>query len=307
MFRLILAGALVASTLTSTLAAQAAPQPPLPQIAQTYQAGSVRVDRYGSGKNAVVLIPGLTCGPWEFSREIALLQKQYTVYALTLPGFDGQKAISGQLFSTASADIWTFLDTQHVRRPVVIGHSLGGTLGLLLATQHPDRLRGVIAIDGLPVFPGAESKTPAEREAAGAQMRGMMANASTPAAFEFAEKSYVLPYLVTGKDDAAAIAKLVAKSDPNASGDWMAQDYEQDLRPSLASANVPILEIAPYDAALDGKQFPTAAAKQAYYAGLLAKAPDAKVEMAASSRHFIMYDQPALLDADLTAQLRVLP
>jgi pimeloyl-ACP methyl ester carboxylesterase len=184
---------------------------------------------------------------------------------------------------------------------------LGGTLALLMATQHADRLRGVIAIDGLPVFPGAEDKTAAERSASAAQMRAMMSNATTPAAFEFVEKSYVLPYLVSDKNDAAAMAKLVAKSDPAASGDWMAQDYEQDFRPALASANVPIVEIAPYDAAVDGKLFPNAAAKQAYYAGLLAKAPNAKVEIIEGSRHFIMYDRSAALDADLTAQLHGLP
>lgn len=307
MFRLVLAGALVASALTSMPAARAAAQPAMPQIAQTYQAGSVRVDRYGSGKEAIVLIPGLTCGPWEFSREIGLLQKQYTVYALTLPGFDGQKAISGPLFSTVSSDIWSFLDAQHVQHPIVIGHSLGGTLGLLLATQHADRLRGVIAVDGLPVYPGAETKTAAERSAYGAQISGMMAQASTPAAFEAAEKSFVLPYLVTDKNDIAAIAALAARSDAAASGEWMAQDFEQDLRPALADAKLPILEIAPYDAAIDGKSFPNAAAKQAYYTGLLAKAPNAKVEMVANSRHFVMYDQPAVLDNDLTAQLRALP
>ncbi|HET7814367.1 MAG TPA: alpha/beta fold hydrolase [Candidatus Baltobacteraceae bacterium] len=307
MFRLVLAGALAASVLSSTLPALAAPQPPLPPIAQTYEAGSVRVDRFGNGKDAVVFIPGLTCGPWEFAREIALLQKDRTVYALTLPGFDGRAAASGQLFQTASADIWKFLDAQHVARPVLIGHSLGGTMALLMATQHPERLRGVIAIDGLPVFPGAEDKTPAQRTAAGEQMRAMMGNAATPAAFEFVEKSYVLPYLVTDPADAAAMAKLVAKSDPKASGDWMAQDYAQDLRPALAGANVPVLEIAPYDPGVDSKSFASAAAKQAYYAGLLAKAPHAKVEMVSGSRHFVMYDKPAELDADLTAQLHTLP
>lgn len=295
MFGLVLAGALAASALTSTLPAH------------TYEAGSVRVDRYGSGKSAVLLVPGLTCGPWEFSREISMLQKRYTVYALTLPGFDGRAAVNGPLFSTVSADIWKFLDAQHVERPVVIGHSLGGTLGLLMATQHADRLRGVIAIDGLPVYPGSEQKTQAQREAAGTQMRAMMANASTPAQFEFVEKSYVLPYLVTNPADVASIAKLVSKSDAAASGDWMAQDYALDLRSALAAANVPILEIAPYDPAIDGKSFASQAAKQAYYAGLLAKAPDAKVEIVANARHFVMYDQPAALDADLSAQLQTLP
>ena len=50
-------------------------------------------------------------------------------------------------------DFWTMLDTHKIVRPAVIGHSLGGTLAIALAEQHSDRLAGIFALDGLPVFP----------------------------------------------------------------------------------------------------------------------------------------------------------
>lgn len=300
----LLAGALAASTLWFAAPAAAQTAPALPAPLQTAQAGSVRIDRYSQpGKQSVVFIPGLTCGPWEFAREIRAFSQYYTVYALTLPGFDGHPAIAGPLFSTVSADIWKALDAQHVAKPVLIGHSLGGTMALLLASQHADRLRGVVAIDGLPVFPGAEKRTAEQRAATAAQMSAMMAAMKTPAQFEAAERTYVLPYLVTSPQDVAAIAPLAARSDPAATGRWAAEDYAQDLRPLLKTANVPVLEIAPYDPASDRSSFATEAAKQQYYAQLLGNAPSASVRTIAPSRHFVMYDRPAELDAVLNGFL----
>ncbi|MGD0968791.1 MAG: hypothetical protein ABR949_10925 [Candidatus Aquilonibacter sp.] len=43
----------------------------------------LHVDRYGSGPNTIIFIPGLTCGPRESAREIRLLSQHNTVYALT--------------------------------------------------------------------------------------------------------------------------------------------------------------------------------------------------------------------------------
>ena len=302
MKRLVLGGAFAVAALLSAVPASAAVQPPLPKADASFDAGSLHVDRYGApGKIAVVFIPGLTCGPWEWSREIAQFRSAYTVYALTLPGFDGHAPVSSPLLPTVTADFFTMLQTQHIDRPIVIGHSLGGSLGFMLATQHSDRLRGVISVDGLPVFPGLENQTLDQRAQAANRMSAMMASMSTPAQFEAAERTYSLPYLVTSPDDIASIAKLSARSDAKAAGAWMAADFENDSRPQLANITVPVFLIAPYDAAVDRARFATADAKRAYYAGLVANDRTAHVSIIEHSRHFIMYDQPAQLDAALTS------
>ncbi|HEY5257532.1 MAG TPA: alpha/beta hydrolase [Candidatus Baltobacteraceae bacterium] len=280
--------------------------PPAPAPTATFNVGSLHVTQYGSGAQTLIFIPGLTCGPWEWSGEIAHYAPNYTIYALTLPGFDGQAPIAGPLFQTTTADFWKLLEQKRIDKPVVIGHSLGGTMGFMLATQHPERLRGVIALDGLPIYPTDVMMTPD-------QVKTMAAGASaamqkmTPAQFAATERTTSLPYMITAQSDIDAVAPLAARSDPGATARWFYEDLTLDLRPQLHLADVPILLIAPYDATLEGKYLPTPAAKRDFYAGIVKGAPNATVVTIDHSRHFAMYDQPQALDEAIAQFLAKLP
>lgn len=280
------------------VSAKAAVPPPAPTPVATFQVGSLHVTQYGSGSQALIFIPGLTCGPWAWSGQIAHFAPRYTVYALTLPGFDGQPSISGPLFQTATADFWRFLDQKSITKPIVIGHSLGGTMAFMLATQHPERLAAVISLDGLPIYPASVFMPAASVKAMAARQAARMAT-MTPAQFAEVQRTIVLPYLVTSPQDVDAIAPLAAKSDPAATGRWFEEDLTLDLRPSLVQANVPILLLAPYDATVDAQyHLSTADAKRAFYASIVKGAPHVTVTIIPNSRHFAMYDQPqAVTDA----------
>jgi len=274
-----------------TAPALATVPPPLPAASATFDVGSLHVQQFGSGPTSLIFIPGLTCGPWEWSGEIARLAPRYTIYALTLPGFDGQPSVDAPLFPRVTADIWTLIEQKHIAKPIVIGHSLGGTTGFMLATQHPERLGGVIALDGLPIYPTNVFSTP-DKIAAMADAAAAKMAAIPQAGFAAFEKTGSIPYLVTAPGDVDAIATLAGKSDPKAAAQWFKEDLELDLRPQLAKATVPILLLAPYDPALEGAYLPTAAKKQAFYAGIVKNAPDASVVVIPNARHFAMYDQP---------------
>ena len=306
MRRLLLA--LTFAVFALTAAARATVPPPLPAPAKSFDSGSLHIDVYGTaGRRALVFIPGLTCGPWEWSGEIAQLSPYYTIYALTLPGFDGHPAIKSPLFQTVSADFWTLLATESIVKPTVIGHSLGGTLAIMLAEQHSDKLGGVISVDGLPTFPGMDRMTADQRAQAAAQMTAAMAQASTPAQFAAMEKTYVLPNLMTSPDDIAVVAPLAARSDIAATAAWTSEDIALDLRPQLTKVTIPLLVIAPYDGALESKVLPDSAAKRGYYDALLANDPAANVQMIEPSRHFVMYDQPKTLHDAISAFVRQHP
>jgi pimeloyl-ACP methyl ester carboxylesterase len=275
MKRLILASVLAASTFWLRAPASASIPPPLPPANASFNSGSLHVDVYGTpGKPALVFIPGLNCGPWEWAGEIEKFSPDYTIYALTLPGFDGQPAIDGDLFARVGADFWSLLQTRRIRKPIVIGHSLGGTLAIMLAEQHPDELGGVVAVDGLPIFPGLENMPLEQRKAVAQRFQAMSGNLTA-----------ALPQLITSQSDVAAIAPLVLKSDPKAAGEWAAQDVMLDLRPNLSRITVPLLEVAP------------GAQARGYYASLLAADSAARVDAVENTRHFMMYDQPRALDA----------
>lgn len=273
------------------------------------QVGTLSFVRHGDHGRPVILIPGLQGGPWVWKGTIAHLEKDHVIYALTLAGFDGTPAPANQigLLDQADASLLALVTQQHIDRPVLVGHSLGGTLALRFAGEHPALLAGVVAVDGLPVFPGMERLDAAQRQAMAERMRAQMA-AMTPDQFAAASLAYMQKVGVIDPQLAARYAPLNARSDIAASAAYAAEDLAADYRPLLAHATVPILEISPYYAA-DSSQPPlqmSEAQKTAYCQSLLAGAPRAKVVSIAPARHFVMLDQPEKFRQTLDAFLGTL-
>ena len=267
----------------------------LPTPSASFDYGTIHVDRYGGGGKAIVFIPGLGCGPWSWSEQIARFSKTNTVYALTLDGFDGRPFVeSPDPLAAFDRDFWSFAAAQHVSKPVVIGHSLGGTLGFALAESHPERLAGVIALDGLPVFPMLAQSTDAQRTAAAGQMRAIAAE-SRDQVLAY-ERGFMKQIGTTHDDLVEPLAQAAAKSDPRAIAAWGAADLAADLRPGLAKASLPIEELMPY-----AQPTPyTEAQTLAFYRMLLDGAPSASVVPIDGARHFAMIDQPQAVDDAIT-------
>src|SRR5881394_241090 len=66
--------------------------PPAPVASRSFDAGSLHVDQFGKGEHALILIPGLAGGSWVWNQVIAKLSPSYSLYVITLPGFDGRPA-----------------------------------------------------------------------------------------------------------------------------------------------------------------------------------------------------------------------
>ena len=299
------AGASLALMFMLPLAAPAASLPTLPVADAQFDADSLHVARFGHG-DPVVLLPGLTTGPWEFADLIRRLAPRYTVYAVSLPGFDGRPAAAPPLFDRVTRDFWAMVAAQTMARPVLIGHSIGGTLAILLGEQHPERLRGIVAIDGLPIFPGLERITPEQRAGAAQQGSAAIATLTRQQLLDY-EKSYMNSSGgVLDAGEAAAAAELEANGDTPTIAQWLREDLLADLRPDLPKITVPLLEIVPFNAPdLAGQPLSyTEAQKVAYYRTLLTGAPKLNVVSVSPARHFAMLDQPdnvfALVSAFLT-------
>ncbi len=258
--------------------------------------GTLTVQRHGDHGRPVILIPGLTCGPWEWQDTIARLEKDHVVYAVTLAGFDGVPAPAdgGNLYDRADASLLQLIKQEHLDKPVLVGHSIGGSLALRFAGEHPELIAGVLAADGLPLFPGMDRVDATQRQAIAAKMGEKMA-AQTPEQ----AKAYALAYMqkigLVDQAAAARYAPLTMRSDHKAAAAYAEQDMAFDGRPLLKNAHMPIVEISPYYAP-DFASGPLAMSEQQkadYYRSLLANAPQAKVVSISPARHFVMLDQPA--------------
>jgi pimeloyl-ACP methyl ester carboxylesterase len=111
---------------------------------------------------------------------------------------------------------------------------------------------------------------------------------------------------VLDMNTADELARLTAKSDPTAVGQYVADTLAVDLRPGLGQIKAPVLVLAPYFEADAAQQQFSQKDKVEYYKSLMAGTPKVEVVAISPSRHFAMFDQPAQVADALRAYLKSL-
>ena len=287
----ILAGALLALALIA----------PAYSKPTTYEVGDLQVEQQGKKGPAVILIPGLASGAWVYADTAQRLQKDHVLYLLTLPGFDGRAPAPGATLDTLVADLAKLIESKHIAQPVLVGHSLGGTLALKFATEHSDLIKGVVAIDGLPVFPGTEGMT-GDRTPMADNVRKQFGG-QTHEQFVASQHGYMKQIGSIDPATADKLAGLSSRSDIGATAEFAAQDFALDLRPRLPDIKVPVLEISPAYAPDLSAMGIDEDRKTGYYKLLLTGVPQLEVVSISPARHFVMFDQPEKFAAALDAAL----
>lgn len=271
----------------------------------TFDAGISRVTEYGKPRaHPLIFVPGLGCGPWVWDRQIAALAPKYDIYALTLPGFDGRPMVGGDdLMRRAVDSIHTLVTSRHLTAPVVIGHSLGGTITVMFGETYPKDAGNLVTVEG--GYP--EAPTQKLRDAAVARAIAPYENVSQ-AQLGSALRNNMLQYTITRPSDVAAATALAGTSRPKAVVDWMRAALFLDLTPELHEIQVPFTAIIPFDPAIDPYQgFKTAAAKLHAYQAWVEHAKRGKVIMIQPSRHFVMIDRPSEFEAALESAIARAP
>jgi pimeloyl-ACP methyl ester carboxylesterase len=102
----------------------------------------------GNG-DAVLLLHGGFCSLENLREQGDALARDHRVYAFERPGH-GRSADIGGPFSYARgvSDTIAYLDRMELSAVHVVGYSDGAIIGLLLALDHPDRVRSLISMSG---------------------------------------------------------------------------------------------------------------------------------------------------------------
>lgn len=111
----------------------------------------------GTGDAApVLLVHGWGCDHSYLAPQIERFARSRRVLAIDLRGHGSSEAPAGDYTVGSFADdlAWFCAELALVK-PVVVGHSMGGTIGLELAARHPDLALAVVMIDSM-VFPSPE-------------------------------------------------------------------------------------------------------------------------------------------------------
>ena len=153
----LVAGGLVALVALSYLVEALRPQPVPPEhvdwapdLTVSYaDVGGWRLRYVTAGQGpALVLLHTLRTQLDMFQKVVPALAGHFRVYAVDLPGHGfsdiPSTEYSPQFFRSA---VERFLETLGIENAVVVGESIGGSIGLLLAARHNPRVRAVVAVN----------------------------------------------------------------------------------------------------------------------------------------------------------------
>lgn len=276
------------------------------EVLEHFQVGTLTVDRYGMDGTPIILIPGLASGAWVWQNSIGLLSKDHVVYVVTYSALNQKSTLrSDNLMSEADQSLLDLILTRNIDMPVLIGHSLGGTLAIEFAEEHSNLISGVVSVDGLPIFPGTELMRTEQRLEMAERLKAQMSKLSAQA-FAAQQLSYMRSVGVLDQRQATELAKLSAESNPIATAEFMAEDFQLDLRPNLLHINVRLLVISPYNAADFVARTLSEKNKTRYYEVLLRGTPELEVISISPARHFVMFDQPDTFNQTLEKYLHEL-
>jgi pimeloyl-ACP methyl ester carboxylesterase len=131
--------------------------------AHTVEAGPVRLAYRLAGDPAhppMVLLHGLGDAAADWHTVLPGLAERFRVYAIDLRGH-GDSAHPGRYsFELMRDDVLAFLDAAGIERCVLVGHSMGGTVAILLAEAAPDRLTHLVLEDTTAPRPGDLDRPP---------------------------------------------------------------------------------------------------------------------------------------------------
>jgi pimeloyl-ACP methyl ester carboxylesterase len=249
----------------------------------------------------VILIPGLSTPRTVWEAFVPELAKSHSVYLVQVNGFGGDDPranLAPGILDGMVADLHGLIGEHKLGKAAVVGHSLGGLAGMMLAKAHPQDVTRLMVVDALPFVgsafvPGSTVETLRSQAEA---FRSQMASAYGKP--QSAGVSDAIAATQAAKPESRAKVSLwVRAADPRVSAQALYEDMLTDLRPALPAIATPITLIYPWSASL-----PKARA-DALYRGEYAGTPNIRFVEVSDSQHFVMLDQPEAFRAALTAFL----
>lgn len=295
---------LTAASAAFALAACApAPSPPADQASATpFTSDRISIVTRGTGPD-VILVPGLNSHRDVWDGVADSLEGRYRLHLVQVHGFAGLPPganADGPVSAPVAEEIARYITETGLSKPAVVGHSMGGTITMMLAARHPDAVGRIMVVDMTPflgvMFSPPGSTAEAVRRMADSIRTAMLA--APPGAPTMFEQMVATMTRVDSMKPALVSASRA--SDPATAANAFHELIVTDLRPELPRITAPmaVLYVVPPTSPLPPAQY-EAAMRTAY-----AAAPTSQLIKIEDSFHFIQFDQPGRLIAELDALMR---
>ena len=192
--------------------------------------GALELHELTRGPGPVALaLHGITANALAWVPLAAAVAGRVRLVAPDLRGRAGSSAVVGEWGIGAHADdVPAVLDDLGVERAVLVGHSMGAFVAALAAARHPDRVSGVLLVDGGLAFP------PPPGTDADALLHAVLGPAMARLTMTFASPDAYLGFWA----DHPAVGPVLAGPDGGALRDYLLHDLVGDGEGALVSSCV---------------------------------------------------------------------
>lgn len=249
-------------------------------VSAQYKAFEVEVS--GAGQ-PILLFPGFTCTGEVWEDTVTELSKTYECHVFTFAGFGDVPPLEKPWLPKIKIAVQEYTKEKQLENPMIIGHSLGGALGLWLTTEENHPYSKLIVVDALPatgalMIPNFKSENMAYESPWNQQLLEMDEAAFAQMATQMAAG------MVLDTEKHPLLKQWIINADRETYVYGYTDLLKLDLRQDIANIDIPVTILAathPYGLEM---------AKSTYdsqYSALDAY----NIKFAEGSAHFIMYDK----------------
>ncbi|HYF66533.1 MAG TPA: alpha/beta hydrolase [Ohtaekwangia sp.] len=264
------------------------------QVLNAGAQAAFQVDVKGQGE-PVLLFPGFGCTGEVWKETVSRLSQTHECHIFTFAGFGNVPPVEMPWLEKIKDDIVHYVKDHKLKKPILLGHSLGGTLSLWLGILEQDMFKKIILVDALPasaalMIPNYSGEIIPYNNPQSEMMLNMDSSA-------FANMNLQsIPYMCFNKEKQQTILNWMCMADRKTYVYGYIDMLNLDLRKEIAAIKIPVDILAATS--------PDLASVQKTYQMQYKNLPGVNIHYAENSAHFVMYDQPEWFIEKVTEVIR---
>ncbi len=239
----------------------------------------------------MILIHGMSCSSEVWDEFVEKYKENYELHLVTIKGFGNkEKAEVEHYLREVKDEVVAYTKEHDLKNPILVGHSMGGFLGLWAAAEEPGIFEKVISVDGVPYFPVLQMAgiTPETAKPMAESMKNAMANMDEVTAL--ANQKMIIASMIATEEKREKVVQMGMNSNPLVVGQAYGEMFTTDIRPLMNKVEVPVLVFGSWAAYQN-----FGATKESVtngYENQLKDIQKVKLLVAEKAYHFVFYDEP---------------
>ena len=261
----------------------------IPYVSQSQTSPIVQIETFGKGQ-PLLLIHGMSCSAAVWDEVISAYKDQFELHVVHINGFGNQENVDGPVLAKVKGELIQYITSNNLNQPIIMGHSMGAFLGFWVASEAPDLIDKLIAIDGLPYFPVLQMPGITADSAKEFVDQMMAMQAQQTEEMRRTMSKMIIASMIADESKREKVVDMGMASNPNVTNRAYGELFTTDLRPQMHKIQCPVLLLGSW---AGYKQYgATESGTLAAYRAQVQDIRQVEVKMAPKGFHFLFYDEP---------------